>query len=55
MEQLQAYLDYLQFERGLSPLTVKHYRRDLDLLLSLKAELKFEIDLPALQTTHIRR
>lgn len=55
MEQLQAYLDYLQFERGLSPLTVKHYRRDLDLLLSLKAELKFETDLPALQTTHIRR
>ncbi len=55
MDQLQAYLDYLQFERGLSPLTVKHYRRDLDLLLSLKAELKFEIDLPALQTTHIRR
>ena len=55
MDQLQAYLDYLQFERGLSPLTVKHYRRDLDLLLSLKAELKLEGELAALQAAHIRR
>lgn len=55
MNQLQAYLDYLQFERGLSPLTVKHYRRDLDLLLSLKTELKLAVELTALQASDIRR
>jgi len=35
MEQLsQRFLDYLQRERGLSPRTIKAYRRDLDLLLT---------------------
>jgi integrase/recombinase XerC len=30
---LQMYLDYLKYERGLSPVTLKNYTRDIDLLL----------------------
>ncbi|MCB5190224.1 tyrosine recombinase XerC [Methylobacillus arboreus] len=51
MDHLQLYLEHLQFERGLSRLTVQNYRRDLELLLSLKAELA----LAELQPAHIRR
>ena len=35
MDHAQRYLEHLQFERGLSTLTVQQYRRDLDLLLEL--------------------
>ena len=30
--RVDEYLDYLQFERGMSPNTVAGYRRDLDRL-----------------------
>jgi len=51
MDVLQRYLEYLQFERGLSLLTVKHYRRDLELLFDLKSGMALD----ALQPSHIRR
>lgn len=51
MDHAQRYLEHLQFERGLSPLTVQQYRRDIDLLFEFKAELELE----ALQPAHIRR
>lgn len=51
MDYVQRYLEHLQFERGLSPLTVRQYQRDLDLLFELKAEF----ELAALQPSHIRR
>ena len=51
MDHVQRYLEHLQFERGLSTLTVQQYRRDLDLLFQLKDEL----ELAALQPSHIRR
>ncbi|MFL9711004.1 tyrosine recombinase XerC [Methylobacillus sp. Pita1] len=51
MDELQRYLEYLRFERGLSPLTVKHYQRDLELLFDLKSGLALD----ALQPSHIRR
>ena len=51
MNHVQRYLEHLQFERGLSPLTVQQYRRDLDLL----CELKDDLELAALQSSHIRR
>lgn len=51
MDELQRYLEHLQFERGLSLLTVKNYQRDLALLFELKSELALD----ALQPSHIRR
>ncbi len=52
---LSKYLDYLTFERGLSPLTRENYARDIRLLLRLTDEL---VDKPGLQdvtATNIRR
>ncbi|SNR78872.1 integrase/recombinase XerC [Methylobacillus rhizosphaerae] len=51
MDQLQQYLEYLQFERGLRPLTIQNYRRDLDVLF----ELKGQFAVAELQPVHIRR
>lgn len=51
MDQLQQYLEYLQFERGLRPLTIQNYRRDLDVLFELKGQLA----VAELQPVHIRR
>lgn len=48
---VQQYLDFLNFERGLSGLTRKSYARDLTQLL----QLTHEIPLIALQNVHIRR
>ncbi|MDP2963504.1 MAG: tyrosine recombinase XerC [Sulfurimicrobium sp.] len=48
---LQSYLSHLQHERRLSPLTCKHYARDIKALLGLEGE----IPLDQLQIHHIRR
>ncbi|MDO9188961.1 MAG: site-specific integrase, partial [Sulfurimicrobium sp.] len=48
---LQSYLSHLQHERRLSPLTCKHYARDIEALLGLAGE----IPLHQLQIHHIRR
>ena len=45
------YLDFLNFERGLSALTRQHYARDLSQL----TQSSKEINLNELQNTHIRR
>ncbi|MCB5188275.1 tyrosine recombinase XerC [Methylobacillus caricis] len=51
VDYCQQYLEYLQFERGLSRLTIENYRRDIKLLLELSSEQA----LAALQPSHIRR
>lgn len=51
MDYLKPYLDYLSFERNLSPLTREHYARDIRQLLGLSGETA----LNSLQNTHIRR
>lgn len=51
MEYLTQYLDYLSFERRLSPLTRENYARDLNLLI----ELADKTPLETLKTNHIRR
>ncbi len=48
---VDQYLDFLNFERGLSALTRQHYARDLAQLMRLSEG----IQLDALQNTHIRR
>ncbi|WP_020167015.1 MULTISPECIES: tyrosine recombinase XerC [Methylotenera] len=48
---VNQYLDFLNFERGLSELTRKNYARDLSQLL----QLSNEIALNEIQNTHIRR
>ncbi len=48
---LQPYLAHLRHERRLSPLTCKHYARDIEALLGLAGE----IPLDQLQIHHIRR
>ncbi len=51
MDYLKPYLDFLNFERGLSPLTQENYARDIKQLI----ELSGETALNHLQNTHIRR
>ena len=48
---LTEYLEFLQFERGLSPLTRENYARDITKLI----ELADKFTLKELQTNHIRR
>ncbi|MCB5185527.1 tyrosine recombinase XerC [Methylobacillus gramineus] len=48
---LQPYLEHLQFERGLSRLTIENYRRDIRMLLALSSDQA----LATLQPSHIRR
>lgn len=51
MDYLKTYLDFLNFERGLSPLTQENYARDIKQLITLSGETT----LNNLQNTHIRR
>lgn len=51
MDFLAEYLNFLNFERGLSPLTRENYARDIKRLV----ELSGEIALDKLQNSHIRR
>jgi len=51
LDYFKAYLDYLNFERGLSPLTRENYARDIRQLVKLSDETA----LNNLQNTHIRR
>lgn len=51
MELLKEYLEFLNFERGLSPLTRENYARDITQLIKLADSTA----LSALQTNHIRR
>jgi integrase/recombinase XerC len=52
---LSKYLDYLTFERGLSPLTRENYARDIRLLLKLTDELADKPKLQNVTATNIRR
>lgn len=52
---LSKYLDYLKFERGLSPLTLENYARDIRLLLTLTGGLADRPELQNLTANHIRR
>ena len=51
MELLKEYLEFLNFERGLSPLTRESYARDITQLIKLADST----DLKNLQINHIRR
>lgn len=51
MTYLQAYLEFLNIERGLSPLTRQSYARDIKQLLQLCGDT----ELAALGSSHIRR
>jgi integrase/recombinase XerC len=51
LDHLKTYLDYLNFERGLSPLTRENYARDINQLMGLAGETA----LNGLQNAHIRR
>lgn len=51
MDLLKEYLEFLQFERGLSPLTRENYARDITQLI----QLADSSELTSLQTNHIRR
>ena len=51
MEFLKEYLEFLNFERGLSPLTRENYARDITQLIKLADS----VALNSLQTNHIRR
>ncbi len=51
MDFLTEYLEFLNFERGLSPLTRQNYARDITQLIKLADRL----ELNALQNIHIRR
>ena len=55
MDLLKEYLEFLQFERGLSPLTRENYARDINQLIKLTSEIAQPNDLTVLQTQHIRR
>ena len=55
MDLLKEYLEFLQFERGLSPLTRENYARDITQLIKLTNEIAQPSDLTVLQTQHIRR
>jgi integrase/recombinase XerC len=51
VDLLKEYLEFLNFERGLSPLTRENYARDITQLIKLAD--KFELN--SLQNIHIRR
>ncbi len=51
MDLLKEYIQFLQFERGLSPLTRENYARDITQLI----QLADSSELTSLQTNHIRR
>ncbi len=51
MDFLSEYLEFLNFERGLSPLTRENYARDITQLIKLADKL----ELNSLQNIHIRR
>ncbi len=56
MEFLKKYLEFLNFERGLSPLTRENYARDITQLIKLAdSTILGSIELNELQTNHIRR
>ena len=55
MDLLKQYLEFLQFERGLSPLTRENYARDITQLIKLTHEIGQPVELSSLQTNHIRR
>ena len=55
MVLLKQYLEFLQFERGLSPLTRENYARDITQLIKLTQEIGKPTELSSLQTNHIRR
>lgn len=56
MSHLDAYLQHLTFERGLSALTCQNYARDIKLLESLaKDSLTEKIDLSLVKNIQIRR
>jgi integrase/recombinase XerC len=51
VDLLTEYIQFLQFERGLSPLTRENYARDISQLIQLAGAN----ELTSLQTNHIRR
>lgn len=53
MNYLEAYLNHITFERGLSKLTQSNYERDIKLLVETTAESKTPLD--ALKPAHIRQ
>jgi integrase/recombinase XerC len=55
VEFLKEYLEFLNFERGLSPLTRENYARDITQLIKLANEIVEPTDLKDLQINHIRR
>ena len=55
MDFLTEYLEFLNFERGLSPLTRENYARDITQLIKLANEIVEPTALNALQNMHIRR
>ena len=55
MELLTEYLVFLNFERGLSPLTRENYARDIKQLIKLANEIVEPTKLNELQNIHIRR
>ena len=55
MDLLKKYLEFLQFERGLSPLTRENYARDIKQLIKLADEIVTPTSLNELQNIHIRR
>ncbi len=55
MDLLTEYIQFLQFERGLSPLTRENYARDISQLIKLAGENGQPAELTSLQTNHIRR
>jgi integrase/recombinase XerC len=52
---LPEYLEFLNFERGLSPLTRENYARDIKQLIKLADEIVTPTSLNELQNIHIRR
>ena len=52
---LPEYLEFLNFERGLSPLTRENYARDITKLIQLAQEIVEPTTLNKLQNIHIRR
>jgi integrase/recombinase XerC len=55
VDLLTEYIQFLQFERGLSPLTRENYARDITQLIKLAQEIGQPMELTSLQTQHIRR
>ncbi len=53
MDYLEAYLNHITFERGLSKLTQSNYARDIKLLMDTTTESKTPLD--ALKPAHIRQ